>query len=137
MGKYDDIINLPHHVSDYHKPMPMSHRAAQFAPFAALTGHDDAIEDTIRITDNYKELSEEEKNRISGKLNYAIENHSLVEITYFIPDKTKAGGAYKKIRGRIKNRDEYDNTLTLREGNVIHIKFISEINIKDGRVDFL
>lgn len=130
MGKYDDIINLPHHVSDYHKPMPMAHRAAQFAPFAALSGHDDAIAETIRLTESFKELSEDEKNLLSRKLNYALENHSAVEITYFVTDKTKSGGFYSRVSGRIKKWDEYDNTLVLKEGNIIRIDLISQINIK-------
>lgn len=131
MGKYDDIINLPHHVSDYHKPMPMENRAAQFAPFAALTGHEEAIAETARITDFFKELSDSEKELLSRRLNYAIKKHSLVEITYFIPDKSKSGGSYTKIIGRIKKREEYDNTLQMKEGAIIPIDFITEANLKD------
>ena len=136
MGKYDDIINLPHHVSDYHKPMPMANRAAQFAPFAALSGYEDAIYETSRLTEAFKELSDDEKNLLSRKLNYAIENLSLTEITYFVPDKTKAGGSYKSTTGRIKKWDEYDNTLILRDGKIIRIDLISEINIKDSNIEF-
>ena len=131
MGKYDDIINLPHHVSDYHKPMPMANRAAQFAPFAALSGHDDAIAEAIRRTEDFRELSEDEKNALSRKLSFAIENRSFVEIVFFIPDKTKKGGYYKKVSGFIKKREEYDNTLVLKEGPIIKINLISEIYIKD------
>ena len=136
MGKYDDIINLPHHVSDYHKPMPMANRAAQFAPFAALSGYEDAIYETSRLTEAFKELSDDEKNLLSRKLNYAIENLSLTEITYFVPDKTKAGGSYKSVIGRIKKWDEYDNTLVLRDGKIIRIDLISEINVKDSNIEF-
>lgn len=136
MGKYDDIINLPHHESDYHKRMPMANRAAQFAPFAALSGHSEAIEETRRITESFKELSEEEKQILSRKLNFAIEHNSSVEITYFLPDKTKSGGTYKRTSGRINRWDEFDNILILREGNFIKIDHISEIKIKDGNVDF-
>ena len=136
MGKYDDIINLPHHVSDYHKPMPMANRAAQFAPFAALSGYEDAIYETSRLTEAFKELSDDEKNLLSRKLNYAIENLSLTEITYFVPDNTKAGGSYKSVTGRIKKWDEYDNTLVLRDGKIIRIDLISEINIKDSNIEF-
>ena len=136
MGKYDDIINLPHHVSDYHKPMPMANRAAQFAPFAALSGYEDAIYETSRLTEAFKELSDDEKNLLSRKLNYAIENLSLTEITYFVPDKTKAGGSYKSVTGRIKKWDEYENTLVLKDGKIIRIDLISEINIKDSNIEF-
>ena len=80
MGKYDDIINLPHHVSDYHKPMPMRNRAALFAPFAALSGHDDAIAETRRITESFKELSDDEKTLVSRKLTYAIETKSQISL---------------------------------------------------------
>lgn len=129
-GKFDDIIDLPHHVSDYHKPMPMANRAAQFAPFAALNGHDEAISETMRLTETFKELSEAEKNRLSRKLKYAIETHSLTEISFFVPDKSKNGGTYKKIIGRINKWDEFDNILILNEGTQIKIDLISEIYIK-------
>lgn len=129
MGKYDDIINLPHHVSDYHKPMPLSNRAAQFAPFAALSGHNEAIEETARQTENFRELSDEERIRLSGKLNYALDHKSKVRITFFIPDKTKSGGSYKSIIGKIKKWDEYDKTVHMEEGHNIPINFISEISI--------
>lgn len=136
MGKYDDIINLPHHVSDYHKPMPMANRGAQFAPFAALSGHEDAIAEKIRLTEAFRELSDDEKNQLSRKLNYAIGNLSQIEITYFVPDKTKAGGSYKSVTGRIKKWDENDNALVLRDGKIIQISQISEIVIKDSGVEF-
>lgn len=132
MGKYDDIINLPHHVSDYHKPMPMANRAAQFAPFAALSGHDDAIAETIRLTEAFKELTDDEKIHISRKLLVAMENDSWIHITYFIPDKTKTGGSYKRVGGSIKKWDEYDKTLILSDGNIIPVQFISEVEIKDN-----
>ena len=132
MGKYDDIINLPHHVSENHRQMPMINRAAQFAPFAALSGHEDAIAETMRITENFKELSEEEKNKISRKLSFAIENHSFVEILYFVEDKYKSGGTYKKVSGIVKKRDPDDNTLHLSSGNSIPIQLISEIHFKKG-----
>ena len=136
MGKYDDIINLPHHVSDYRKPMPMANRAAQFAPFAALSGHDDAMTETARITDLFKELSEVEKNMLSRKLNLAIKNHSLVAITYFVPDKIKAGGSYQKITQRIKKWEEYDNTLLLENSLKISVDLISDIVLKDNNIEF-
>ena len=136
MGKYDDIINLPHHVSDYHNPMPMRNRAAQFAPFAALSGHDDAIAETMRLTESFKELSDVEKNLLSRKLNYAIENHSKIAVTYFIPDKTNSGGSYKRVTGRIKKWDEYANTILLTGCKIIPINFISEIDIKISPEEF-
>lgn len=136
MGKYDDIINLPHHVSDYHKPMSMANRAAQFAPFAALSGHDEAIADVMRLTDSFKELAEDEKNILSRKLHYSVENLSSVEITYFVPDKNKSGGSYKKIKGKIKKWREIDRTIVLNDGMEILIDLISEINIKSENIEF-
>lgn len=132
MGNYDDIINMPHHRSNFHKPMPMSARAAQFAPFAALNGHDDAITEAVRVTENFKELTEEEKNLISRKLIYAIENQSFVEVTFFIPDKLKNGGAYGKITGNIIKKEELDNVILLSDGSIIQVELISAIEIKDN-----
>ena len=131
MGKYDDIINLPHHVSSNHKPMPIANRAAQFAPFAALTGHDAAILETIRQTETFKELTDEEKNLLSRKLLDAINKQILIEVTYFIPDETKTGGSYKTVVGRIKKWNEYDNTIVMAEGHEVKIELISEINLKN------
>lgn len=129
MGKYDDIINLPHHVSDYHKPMSMANRAAQFAPFAALSGHDDAIAETMRQTESFKELTDDEKFNLTRKLLYALENGSKIKISYFIPDETKSGGSYTRIIGRIKKWNEYDKSIILNDNNEIFIDFIHEIEI--------
>ena len=135
MGKYEDIINLPHHISLNHKPMSMEHRAAQFAPFAALSGHEDALAETARITESFKELSEDEIRRLSGKLNYVLSNKSKVRITYFYPDNSKKGGSYKKIEGVIKKWDETDHTLMMEDGKFIPICFISDIQIlKDSNL---
>lgn len=136
MGKYDDIINLPHHVSEYYKPMPKANRAAQFAPFAALNGHDEAIAETMRLTENFKQLSDDEKNILSLKMNYAIENHSLVEISYFVPDKTKDGGSYQRIKARIKKWNEFENTIVVGEDILIQIELISEIDFKETTPNF-
>ena len=93
MNKYEDIINLPHHVSKTRKPMSLYNRAAQFAPFAALTGYDDAIKETSRITEQRIELSEELKNMLNQKIKLISENIKLqpkVSITYFVPDNKKS-----------------------------------------------
>ena len=92
---YEDIINLPHYVSPVHPPMPLSDRAAQFAPFAALTGYGDVIKETARQTDRKPELTEEEKQELDYKLQMAVSlpgEKPAVTITYFVPDKKKAGG---------------------------------------------
>lgn len=131
MGKYDDIINLPHHVSDYHKPMTMNNRAAQFAPFAALTGHDDAIAETQRLTESFKELTDDEKVLISQKLIDAIVNSSNIKLTYFEPDKHKKGGSYLNLYGQIKKWDETDNLLIMKDGFSLPVYFIKDVNILD------
>ena len=136
MGKYDDIINLPHHVSDFHKPMSMRNRAAQFAPFAALNGHDEALAESMRQTEAFIELSDDEKNLLSMKLNYAIENQLRIIVTYFIPDKTKAGGSYKKKTGLIKKWDEYDNIIHINDGSIIPVYLISGMDFYGRDIDF-
>ena len=94
---YADIINLPHHISKVHSQMSMAQRAAQFSPFAALVGYEDVIDETARQTDSKRELDEMEKAELDRKL-CVIESHlaekPVVEIEYFIPDETKAGGEY-------------------------------------------
>ena len=136
MGKYDDIINLPHHVSDFHKPMAMKNRAAQFAPFAALNGHEEAIEETIRQTEALKELSEDEIKLLSLKLKYAIENNALVNITYFVPDQRKMGGSYRNISGIIKKWIEIENLLIMKEGNIVPVNLISEIDVLGSKIEW-
>ncbi len=124
MGKYDDIINLPHHVSRVHPPMPMENRAAQFAPFAALTGHAAAIEETGRVTSEKIELTDEEKMQLSRRLEYAMQQRAVVTITYFLPDALKQGGSYVSHRGMIKKIDPYDRELTLTDGKTLSLSTI-------------
>lgn len=111
MSKYDDIINLPHHVSATRKPMPLENRATQFAPFAALSGHEDAIAETARITAEKPELSAEELERLSRRLGYAIEKGAEISIVYFQPDSHKQGGYYNNIRGKVKKLDEINGQI--------------------------
>lgn len=129
MGKYDDIINLPHHVSQFYKPMPMENRAAQFAPFAALSGHDEAIKETARLTEFRKELSEVEINNLSITLEFALSKHLPVTITYFSPDKKKSGGSYETVSGVIRKWEETDNILIMEQGEAILVPYISDIRI--------
>ena len=106
MNNYEDIINLPHHSSTKHKRMPKETRAAQFAPFAALTGHNDAIKETERLTERKIELSEEEKNNLNTKLqilNDIIQTHPEINITYFKKDNKKTGGKYITYKGILKH----------------------------------
>lgn len=115
---YDDIINLPCPTSKRHPRMPMIDRAAQFAPFAALTGYDDAITETGRLTGEKLDLSDETKERIDLKINYLLDNEENpnVTITYFVPDKKKAGGKYETITDKIKKIDQYENILIMENG---------------------
>lgn len=103
--EYKDIINLPHHVSSKRPQMPMLDRAAQFSPFAALTGYDDAIHETARLTNDKIDLSEEEKETLDRKqqiLSEKLSVHPALTITYFVPDARKSGGAYVTISGNLK-----------------------------------
>ncbi len=128
---YSDIINLPHHVSETRPHMSMRDRAAQFSPFAALTGYDAAVKETARLTDQRAELDEEMKQNISERLNLIQENlaaASVVEITYFVPDERKEGGAYNTAIGTVKKIDEYQRLVVLTDGTDIPIDEIIEIS---------
>lgn len=121
---YDDIINLPCPTSKRHPRMAMIDRAAQFAPFAALTGYDDAITETGRLTGTKLELSEETKERIDLKINYLIDNieeNPEITVTYFVPDKRKSGGEYLTVTGKLKKIDGYEQTLLMMDGLKISI----------------
>ena len=120
--EYDDIINLPHHVSADRPHMPMIDRAAQFSPFAALTGYDAAIVETARLTYTKRNLSEEQKEIISKQLHSLqsrLKTDPVVIVTYFVPDNCKAGGAYRTITGTAKKVDEYSGVLEMSNGITI------------------
>lgn|SRR5574344_2096219 len=128
--RYDDIINLPHHQSATRPHMSNYDRAAQFAPFAALTGYDDAVKETARLTDKKVELDEYSKDTLNERLNMiqdAIDEQPEVSITYFLPDKKKSGGAYVTETDRVKKIDEYENIVLLQDGTKIPIDDIAEI----------
>lgn len=132
MGKYDDIINLPHHVSSTRPRMPMIDRAAQFQPFRALTGYEDAVRETARLTDRRMELTEEEKARLDAALQRlmdSISSRPQVSVTWFQPDKRKAGGAYVTTTGRLKKIDNLEGVLILLGGERIVIEDILDIQI--------
>ena len=99
---YEDILGLPHHVSSRHTPMPMIKRAAQFAPFAALTGYGDAVAETARLTDDRVDLTEEAVSELSRKISEAFQEGVEIRIVHFVPDEKKAGGAYAETVGRIR-----------------------------------
>lgn len=118
-AKYDEIINLPHHVSKTRPQMPMSDRAAQFAPFAALTGYDSAIKETGRLTDEKIELDEETLTVLDRKYHLlmdALDEAPEIEITYFKPDERKAGGKYVSATGTVKKVDDFERLITMQDG---------------------
>lgn len=127
---YDDIIDLPHHVSKKHPPMSPLNRAAQFSPFAALTGHGDAVRETERLTDPFVELDEDRKEQLNRRLRLIrehLDQNPECEITYFRPDEKKEGGAYVTLRGRIEKIDEYRRQILFTDGQVLPIDQIFSI----------
>ena len=122
MGKYDDIINLEYPTPNTRKRMKMSERAAQFSAFAALTGYDDAIEETARLTDPKTMLSEDEQNEIGEKLKYLkekIAEKPFVRIVFFVPDALKSGGRYVTAEGEIRKIREFEKKILLSSGEEI------------------
>lgn len=127
--KYDDIIDLPHHTSVTHPRMPSINRAAQFAPFAALTGYDAAIKETGRLTREKVLLDEDAKLRLSARLSTLREDKAgEVAVTYFAPDKRKSGGEYVTITGTVKRVDEYRQCLSMCAGAEIPFDDILQID---------
>ena len=132
MGNYDDIINLPHYEPKHHPRMSMWNRAAQFAPFAALTGYDAAIQESGRLTDEWIDLGDsgnEELNRKMELLLSKISEHPHVTIDYFVPDEHKEGGSYQSYTGHVKCIDEYEHTIVMTDGKEIQLKMIINITI--------
>ena len=118
-SKYNEIMDLPHHVSNTRPQMAMSDRAAQFAPFAALTGYDDAVKETGRLTDDKIELEESSLNELNAKIQLLRENLAdapEITFTYFKPDERKAGGAYLSTMGTVKKIDDYERLIVLQDG---------------------
>ena len=125
--RYDDIINLPHHQSEKHPRMSVEERAAQFSPFAALTGYGAVIAETGRLTEDRIELTDEQKDEIDRKLNELMENGEEAAITYFEPDTRKEGGQYVTVTGCISRIDILEGVLLLGGGRRIPIRDILEI----------
>ncbi len=116
--KYADIIDRPHHRSPNRPHMSNYDRAAQFSPFAALTGYEAAVEETARLTDEKIELTEDQKYLLDEKLRLLTERGEdapIVRITYFVPDKRKEGGSYETVAGRIKEIDAYGRAIVLTD----------------------
>ena len=132
MEKYKSIINLPHHVSTVYKPMPMINRAAQFSPFAALTGYDDAIVETSRLTDRRIELTGAEEDAISRAL-ARLERGDVVDLTYFVPDKRKAGGRYVTEKVTVKQVVAAEGKITTSDGRSIDMESIIDVELQTRR----
>ncbi len=129
---YDDLIYLPHHVSKTRKPMSMAERAAQFAPFAALTGYEESLNETARITDQKIELDENAIEELDARLQFLADHLSdKPEITavYFVKDEKKSGGAYVEVTERVKKIDATSRTLLLEIGTVIPIDDLFSLHI--------
>ena len=127
MGVYDDIIDLPHPTSSKHPHMPMSDRAAQFSPFAALVGHGAAIKEATRLTGRKIELTEEEKSVLDERLRLLDETGGQAAFTWFLPDGKKEGGAYVTAAGTVKKIDPLEGRVILTDGTAIPIEDILEI----------
>lgn len=130
---YNDIINNPHHTSKTRKRMSQSNRAAQFAPFAALTGYDAAIGEAARLTETQIELDDKTKEILNMKLNFLknhIKDRPYVTITYFLPDHKKDGGAYVNYSGNIRVIDETQQTIIFTDRTTINIEMILDIKTK-------
>ena len=133
MSEYDDIIDLPRPKSK-HEPMPMSGRAAQFSPFAALTGYGDAIDETARLTDRRIELSEEESAELDYKQQYlATLDAPTVTVTYFVPDERKSGGAYVTHTGVLKRVDEVESMVVFKDGLRVPLDEVMDIKCEQLR----
>ena len=139
VGKYDDIIKLPHQVSKKHPQIPMEERAAQFAPFAALTGYDEMVREQARLTDSEHELSEYELellDRTTAEICERLRQGEVpeIEVTYFCPDKLKAGGSYQTITGKVKAVDRSLRKLILYGSDNIYDKKTDPVIIDIGRI---
>ena len=130
MGKYDDILSLPHPVSKTHPPMPRAERAAQFSSFAALTDYEEIVAESARLTEARAELDRDALEALDAALRAVaseIDARPEVELRYFVPDKKKAGGRYETLRGRVKKIDEHASLLLLEDGKKIPLGDIASI----------
>ena len=131
-GPYEDIITLPHHISATRPQMSMIDRAAQFSPFAALTGYDAAIKETGRLTEEKIELDEEALNNLNMKFQILVDSlgdEPEVTFAYFKPDERKAGGAYIEVTGTVKKIDGFERLIVMQNGTKIPMDDVFEIVI--------
>ena len=128
--RYKDIINLPHHMSDKRSRMSSYDRAAQFSPFAALTGFDDEIDEAARLTDCRPELTEDELNSLDSAIQQISElDKPFIAVTYFVPDEHKSGGKYKTHTGNLRFLDLGEGKLKFVDDSVILLENVVEIKV--------
>lgn len=128
---FSDIINLPHHQSRRHPQMSMKERAAQFAPFAAITGYGSAISEVARLTEEQVPLGDDDNDRLNRLVTHIadrISEQPSVTIVYFKPDSRKQGGSYETITGRLKRIDDYEQQLVMLDGTAIPFENIMDIS---------
>lgn len=127
--QYDDIIHLPHHISSTRPRMSGIDRAAQFSPFAALTGYDTSIKESARLTDARIELDDSQKEEIGEKLRLVTgQPDAEIKITYFLPDTKKTGGKYVLAAGTVKKVDEYERMIIMGDGKQIPIDEVIDVD---------
>lgn len=129
-GKYDDLIDLERPQYPDLPPMPVENRAAQFSPFAAVVGYGDAVEETARFTDSKVSLQEDAVYELNMKMEEIIRDindHPAIRVTYFVPDRLKAGGRYAEYEGAVKKIDEYNEVLIFEDGTRISMPEITDI----------
>lgn len=129
MGKYDGIISMEHFKSDRHPAMPQSSRAAQFSPFAALTGYDEEIAEAGRLTEERPQLDEDMKNILDSRLASALRQQLEISVTYFIPDAVKDGGSFRTVEARAMRLAGQASVLVMDDGERIPIKDITDIRL--------
>ena len=130
-GPYDDIIDLPHHVSKKHPQMTIKDRAAQFSPFAALTGYSGEVAETARVTEAKIELSEEEQAMLDERLcllEDMLPDQPEVTFTWFVPDPRKGGGTYTTATGKLKKLDRLVKNVLLADGTTIPVDDLLQID---------
>ncbi len=135
--RYDDIKDKTRPLYPDLPPMPIHDRAAQFSPFAALVGYEDAVEETERLTDSRREMLEDEiveLNRQLAELQSRLRERPEIRVTYFIPDKKKDGGRYASKIGNARTIDQYSNAIVFTDGESIPVKdMYSVVFTGDGK----
>ena len=127
MSNYDDILRLPHPTSKTHPRMSRQDRAAQFSPFAALTGYEAVVKETARLTEKRPVLTEDEVAELDARLRLAMELDAEVTVTWFQPDAKKSGGSYVTTTSRVKKADELQRILTMEDGAQIPIQEVTAV----------